>query len=144
MAEPKTWQLLGSIETCLQAITVANGYHTDAGLQVTREPAQVPDDAGTVLAVILESMRNPDDPAVRNAAQLCSVAVLAKVGTGMSDHQLKLHQLIDDIRRALANRRDVFEVGSQYPRFVEVRVIPPTEGMKWIGADVRYSAHVRH
>lgn len=143
MANPKTWELLASIATCLQAITVANGFHTDAGTAVTREPAQVPDDQGMVLAVVLESMRRPEDPAIRAVGYTVNVAVLAKVGTGMNDAQQRLHELIDDITRAMTDRRDQFQVGAQYPRFLEARVIPPAEGMKWIGADVRFSAHVR-
>lgn len=143
MANPKSWDLLAAFETCLQAITVANGFNTDAGTVVTREPAQVPDEQGSVLAVVLESMRRPEDPAIRGAGFMVNVAVLAKVGTGMNNAQQRLHELIDDIQRAMTDRRDQFPVGAQYPRFLEARVIPPAEGMKWIGADVRFSAHVR-
>lgn len=142
MGNPKTWDLVAAFVTCLQSVTVANGYHTNAGQYVTREPSQIPETQAALLAVVMESVQRPEDPAVRATHSLVTLVVIGKVSTGTSDAQLRVHELMEDIQTAFFNRRDVFPVGIQYPRFVEARVIPPVEGMKWIGAEARFTAHV--
>lgn len=142
MADPKTWDLTAAFVTCLQSVTVANGYHTNAGQYVTREPSQIPATQPALLAVAVESVQRATDPAAVRTHNLVTVIVLGKVATGMDDAQLRLHQLMADIEAAFYDRRDVFPVGIQYPRFIEARVILPVEGMKWIGAEARFTTHV--
>lgn len=36
MSEPRSIQLMQALESCLQQITTANGYYTDAGQHITR------------------------------------------------------------------------------------------------------------
>ncbi len=143
MPSPKTWDLLGACETCLQAITIANGYYTDAGGYVTREPAQVPDTQQALIVVALDTLQRAEEPALREVGRLANILVIGKVATSQDDAQLRLHELIDDIQRSFEKRHDVFPVGTQFPRFLDAQVIPPVDGMKWIGASVRFAAHVR-
>lgn len=144
MTAPRTWALLAAVETRLQSITQAAGYHTDVGTKTTREPAQIPDSAGMALAVALESVSRPEDPAVQRVGHRVQFIVAAKVGTGLTDAQQRLHELIADITTCMADRSwlATLPAGTQFPTFVEASVIPPVEGVKWIGAAVRFSCHI--
>lgn len=142
MAAPRTWTFLESLETCLQAITVANGYHTDAGGFVTREPHTIPDSQGAVIAIAIESKQPASEPGLRRTHRLVTALVFAKVATDQDNYQLRLHELMDDIERALDQKHAQFAAGTQYPVFAEAKPIPPAEGMTWIGAEVRFTAHM--
>jgi hypothetical protein len=141
---PKTWDLLGAFTIALQAIRVSDGYFTDAGAlaKCGREPKQVPAADGIALSVGLEALQRPEDPAMKRAGWLAGVVVRIRVGTDLDDAQLRLHELVDDVRQAMFNRHDVFPAGTQYPRFVEARFIPAAEGVTWVGADLLYTAHL--
>ena len=147
MTTPRTWDLLAGIEACLQQITLANGYHFDAADSVTREPHQVPDDAGMVLSVVLERIETANDDNVRNTHRLAGALIVAKIDTGMDDAQLRLHELIADINQALSvgDRSNIarFDRDIQFPKFVSTAPIYPPQGLKWIGAEIRYASHYR-
>lgn len=143
MSEPKSWLLLGAVEECMQRIRVADGFYTDAGANVTREPHQIQESgADELIAVVMDTLGS-GDPALRAIGNGVGVLVVAKVKTSLSTAQLRLHQLIEDIQRAVDGQQSRFPPGTHYPRFVEARLIPPAEGMEWIGAEVRFSAQVR-
>ena len=145
MTAPRTWDYLGSFESCLQLIQGA-GYRTTAGTKVTREPNQIPDDNGAVIAIAIEKKERASDPALKRTHRLVTVAVLAKVSTTLSDAQECLHDLLDDIEQALdanlQSRLAQFAQGSQFPAFVSAEPVPPPDGAKWVGAVVRYAGHV--
>lgn len=142
MPSPKTWDLLGAFVTCLQSVLVANGYYTDIGSYVSREPVQIPDTLAAAVGVALDSMQRVEDSAMRGG-RLVNVVIMAKVSTAQTDAQLRLHEVIDDIHRCMFDRRDVFPAGTQYPKFVDLQIVNPAEGMAWIGAHLRFAAHVR-
>lgn len=148
MADPSTLILLTAMQTCLQRIQVANGYHTDAGGFVTLEPHQVQDDPSAadyhaeLIGLVLDSKVRATDAAVVRTHRLATAVVLAKVVTTADNAQQRLHLLIDDIEQAFENRQAEFPKGYQFPVFVEAKPIPPAEGMTWIGAEVRFTSHV--
>lgn len=143
MSEPKSWLLLGAVAECMQRIRVADGFNTDAGAFVTREPHQIQqNEADELIAVVMDGLGQPD-PALARLGTQVGVVVIAKVKTSLDMAQLRLHQLVDDILRAMDSQQGNFPGGTHYPRFVEARLIPPAEGMEWIGAEVRFSAQVR-
>ena len=142
MANPKTWDFVGGFVTCLQSILVANGYFTDAGSYVTREPTQIPETQAALIAVALEGLARAADPAMRTVGRLATVVVVGKVPIDQEDAQIRLHELIDDIERCLRDQLSSFPAGTQWPQFIDAKVIPPAEGMSWIGAELRYSGHV--
>ncbi len=142
MAEPTTWQLLGDFETCLQRITTANGFHTNAGLAVTREPSRVPDSGAAVIAVALGRLDPPDQPGLARTHRKASVLIVAKVAVDDPDDQARLHDLLADITRALDGQAASFGAGRSSPSFVSATPIPPEAGVKWLGLSVIYSAHV--
>lgn len=142
MPNPKTWDLLAAFETCLQRVRTANGFYTDAGAYVTREPSQIPDTQPSLLTVVIESVQRPEETGVQHTHHLVSVVVIGKVSGERDELQLRAHELIADLEAALHDQKRAFPAGIQYPRFVEARVIPPVEGMRWIGCEARFTTHV--
>lgn len=142
---PRTWTLLEQVAAHLAGIRVDAGFRTDAGLHVTLEPAQIRDDAQLAMAVALETVAGAEMPALRTVGVLVRFGIYAKVKAGFSDAQHNLHALIADITERMADRQALLPLlpqGTQFPTFAEAQVIPPAEGMQWIGAVVRYSAHI--
>lgn len=144
MADPITWTVLESVKTRLASITLGNGYRTNAGLTVTLEPEQIPEGADdSVLAVVLDSLQKPEDPALRRIGRSAVIAIYAKLACEMDDRQRRLHDILADIDQAMANGHKDFAVGTAFPQFLDAQAIPAAEGMKWTGAVVRYSTAVR-
>lgn len=142
MADPKTWDALAAFETVLERITVANGFQTDAGQYVTREPAQIPSTEPALIAIALDSIGRATEPALLRTHRLATVLVVGKVPTAQDNAQIQLHRVIEDVERAFARRQADFPIGIQFPDFIEARPVPPAEGMTWIGVEMRYATHV--
>lgn len=141
---PLTWQLLGAMVAGLQGITIANGYLTDAGSYVTREPSQIREDQPALIAIALESLaRATAENANARSHRLATVLVVGKVPITQTDAQVRLHEIIADIERCFEGKHGTFVLGIEWPKFLDAKVIPPADGMRWIGAEVRFSAHVR-
>jgi hypothetical protein len=139
---PKTWDLVGAFVTCLEAITIADGYNTDAGLVATREPLPTPASQGIAVAVELEALGQPEDPALRTTGMLAGVAVRVRVAAGQGSAQQTLHALVEDVRRALAQKQSRFPAGTEFPKFRQAQFLPAADGMPWVGADLLYTAHI--
>ena len=144
MSTPKTWDLMLACQTCFQSISVANGYYTNAGSAVSLEPGQIAQDADMAIAVVLDSLplATSDAGRVNQAFYDAGILVFAKVSVQQADAQIRLHELIADVRKALLGKQSLFPAGIQYPRFVEARPIPPAEGMLWVGWEIRFTAQV--
>lgn len=142
MAEPTTWQLLGDVEACLQRITVANGFRTDAGLAVTREPSRVPESESAVIGLALGRLEPPDQPGLARTHRKASIAIVGKIAVDSTNDQARLHDLLDDITRAIDGQAARFGAGRALPTFVSASPIEPEPGVKWLGLTVIYSAHV--
>lgn len=143
-----TWDYLGRVVAMLGQIRVANGYRTDAGLLVTREPAQSELDDPARIVVLMDALRAPEDPAMRKIGVQIVIAIVGQVPKGLDDAQLRMHQLADDIHRCMGNRAlqvQHFAPGGEWPipQFLESSVVPPAEGLNWIGAAARYTATLR-
>lgn len=136
------WTLLTAFQTCLQRIKVADGYYTDAGLHVTLEPHQIPQSDGMAIAPAIETLAIASDAAVARSKRLATVVVICKLGSVRSDAQERLHELMDDIQHAFAQRQPDFPAGYQFPVFVDATPIAPADGMSWTGALVRFTSHI--
>lgn len=143
MADPRTWLLLADVEACLARILVANGFHTDAGLNVTREPHQNPDDGGTLIEISLAGIGKATATAVANTHRLVTISVAAMVSVTADNHQYVLHCIHADVEKAFAGEFARFGDGRVFPTFVSSVPIKPAQGMAWIGVDIRYTTHVR-
>lgn len=148
MSALHTWDYLGRVATMLGNIRIANGYHTDAGLVVTREPAQIELDDPARIVVMMDGVRAPEDPAMRKIGVQFVIAIVGQVPKSLDNTQLRMHQLNHDIHRCMADRAlqvQHFAPGGEWPipQFLESSVVPPAEGMNWIGAAARYTAALR-
>jgi hypothetical protein len=141
MTAPKTWTLLGAFVTCLEAIAVDDGFYTDAGQYVTREPEQIPEEQGALVAVVLENLRPSDAPGLKRKGRLASVVVVGKVSVALDDAQARLHELADDIEKSLDGQQAAFETGLQFPVWQSTDFIPPKDGMRWVGVEIRYTSN---
>lgn len=142
MAEPTTTTLIEAMKVCLQAIQVANGYHTNAGTNVLTELRQVPGNAQEVIHVAMAARERASDAAVSRTHRLVTVAVVAKVAASRENAQDMLLKLTDDIEQAFEQRHAAFPKGFTFPVFVDVVPVTPAEGMEWVGAQVRFTSHV--
>lgn len=144
MTSPRTWSLIQAVETCLQRIKVADGYRTNAGATVSKEPEQTPTSADeTLMTIVLDSLSRPEDPAARKVSRYAGVAIYAKVACDLDNAQRVLHDMLEDIDSAMALGIADFPVGITFPQFLDAQAIPAAEGMKWTGAVVRYRSTVR-
>ncbi len=143
MSSPLSWQLLEAVRTCLTRITPGNGYRTNAGATVELEPGQVRDDQDEFLAVVLEGMSAPLNPALRAIGRAVTVAIIAKVPSDRDNAQLRLHEIIEDVERAMQDQQSRFPQGTDFPKFASVERIPQADGLKWVGAVIRYTANTR-
>jgi hypothetical protein len=136
--------LLAAMVDCLSAITIANGYHTDAGAHVARELGQVADDAVASLTVAIARQARATDAALVRTHRLTELAVAIKVPADQDAAQARLDEAVADVERAMdpATGRAKFAVGIAFPQYVEMRPISPEAGMKWIGALVLYQTHI--
>ena len=148
MSTLHTWEYLGRVASQLGHIRTVNGYRTNAGLLVTREPEQSELDDPARIIVLLDGMRQPEDPAMRGIGLQFVVAIVGQVPKSLNNAQQRMHELADDIHRCMGNRQlqmQHFAPGGEWPipKFLESSVVPPAEGMNWTGVAARYNATVR-
>lgn len=138
----KRKQLVDAMATNLAVIRAANGYNTDAGLNVSKEAVQIPNGSGATINVRIESQQRATDEAVKSTHRLTVVRVAILVPTGIDDHEELLDQAIDDVERAMQDRQATYPAGVQNPRYLDMTPTAPEDGKKWIGAVLRYQSHV--
>lgn len=144
MAEPRTYVLLGAVRASLAQIRRSAGYQTNAGASVTLEPGQVKDDAPEFLAVFLEGVSPSADPAARALKlRTCTIAISAKVPVELENAERRLHEILEDVELAMSDQQRRYPEGTDFPRFAGVARIAPADGLKWIGAVIRYTANIR-
>lgn len=138
-----SYQVLRAAQTSLARITIANGYQTDAGAHVILEATQEPDGSDVVLVVTLHAMDGPQDQAVARLGRAMTFRVTALVPASMDARELVLHQILDDIDRAMADQQTTYPDRCSFPRFVGASRLPPAEGLPWIGVNVSFTTTVR-
>jgi hypothetical protein len=132
--------LLTAFVTRLAAITVANGYHTDAGLAlyVGETPALGPDDPTEAIALVLDD----DQPATAGAGLLIELPVMvhAVVRADREDVWLRVERIIADIKAAIETDDDRRLGGALTGPMTRgpVRAVPREDGSLALGASVEY------
>lgn len=142
--EPRTWTLLGDVERCLQAIRTGDGYFTDAGAAVTREPGPVTEDQRLVVGIRMKGLRRPEDPAARRpGGHLTGVLVEVRMAADREDAQFTLHCVVDDVDRATAGVQREINASASFPRLESVEFIESADGLPWVGADFLFTSHIK-
>lgn len=143
MADPITFQVLAAVQTVLGAIQVANGYYTDAGLSVELEPVQARDLVDPLIVVSVAGFIRPAEAAMANVARGMSIRIAALVPVTLTDAELRLHEILDDIDRAMADQQAAFPERCSFPKFVSATRLQPADGLPCIGVDVIYQTTIR-
>lgn len=138
-------QVLAATVTCLSAIRTADGYNTDAGALVTREPGQVRDDATSALSVTIGRQQRATEPALVRTHRLTDLSIVIKVPTDLDNEQARLDQAVTDVERAMdpASGAPRYPNGIAFPQFAEMRPLhPEKDSAGWIGALLLYQTHI--
>lgn len=136
--------LLAAMAAQLSNITQANGYLTDVGAAVTREPTPVlADDAAEFVTVVWSQQQRATDPALVRTHRLTRVQVIAKVPAGLDDAQDRLDAITTDIEAALEQRQSAYPVGTQHPQYQAAEpLVPQSHSNRWIGVSITYASHI--
>lgn len=142
MSSPRT-VLLEAVRDCLVRIRTVDGYSTDAGLDVTLEPAPaVAEDKNAFVTALWERQERPADPGLARAKRLTTFRVLAKVPADMDEAQGKLDLIVDDIERAMADQQFRYPVGYGFPTYVSAEPLAAEVTAGWVGVVITYTSHV--
>ncbi|MBV6799749.1 hypothetical protein [Xanthomonas euvesicatoria] len=141
MASPRE-QLRAAVGSCLQRISVANGYQTDAGASLTLEPGQVDEDANAVLTVLVAKQQRASESALTRTHRLTTLVVVVKAPAPLDTAQARLDALVADIELAMANQQFRYPPGIQFPQYVSMEPVKPEAGMSWVGALLTYQTHI--
>ncbi|CAD0339539.1 hypothetical protein CFBP498_26650 [Xanthomonas hortorum pv. vitians] len=141
MASPRE-RLRAAVGACLQRISVANGYQTDAGASFTLEPGQVDEDAAAVITVLVAKQQRASESALVRTHRLTTVVIVAKVPAPLDTAQAQLDALVSDIELAMADQQFRYPPGMQCPQYVSMEPVKPEAGMSWVGALLTYQSHI--
>ncbi|APP84434.1 hypothetical protein BI317_09865 [Xanthomonas hortorum pv. gardneri] len=141
MASPRE-SLRAAVGNCLQRISRASGYQTDAGASLTLEPGQVDEDATAVLTVLVAKQQRASESALTRTHRLTTLVIVAKVPAPLDTAQSQLDALVSDIELAMADQQFRYPHGIQFPQYVSMEPVKPEAGMSWIGALLTYQTHI--
>ncbi|WP_115562347.1 hypothetical protein [Xanthomonas arboricola] len=141
MASPRE-TLRAAVGACLQRISIADGYQTDAGATFTLEPGQVDEDATAVLTVLVAKQERPSDAALIRTHRLTTLLVVIKVPAPLDTAQARLDAAVADVERAMADQQFRYPLGMQFPQYVSMEPVKPEAGMSWVGALLTYQSHI--
>lgn len=141
MASPRE-TLRVAVGACLQRISLADGYQTDAGATFTLEPGQVDEDATAVLTVLVAKQERASDAALIRTHRLTTLVIVIKVPAPLDTAQARLDAAVADIERAMADQQFRYPPGVQFPQYVSMEPVKPEAGMSWVGALLTYQSHI--
>ncbi|RFF51730.1 hypothetical protein [Xanthomonas campestris] len=141
MASPRE-TLRVAVGACLQRISIADGYQTDAGATFTLEPGQVDEDATAVLTVLVAKQERASDAALIRTHRLTTLVIVIKVPAPLDTAQARLDAAVADIERAMADQQFRYPPGVQFPQYVSMEPVKPEAGMSWVGALLTYQSHI--
>lgn len=142
MSSPRA-ALLSAIGECLQRITVANGFNTDAGLSWTSEPGQI-DGSGdaVVLTAVIAKQRRAVDPGFARTHRDTDIAVVIKVPAALDAEQSTLDLIVTDVEAALDGQQERFPRGITFPQYQSMEPVKAPAGAGWVGAVVTFQSRI--
>lgn len=142
MASPRETMRAAMVE-CLQRIQVADGYNTDAGDDVTLEPAPVvSEEKSEFITVVWSRQARPTQPAVMRTHRLTTFDVVAKLSTTLGNAQTRLDAIVSDIEAAMADQQFRYPKGYEFPQYQSTEPLAGAVTAGWIGAVLTYSSHI--
>lgn len=143
MAEPITYQVLRAVATTLTRIRIADGYYSDAGADVRLEPHQGRDTEAAFLVVTVGAFRRPADAGQARTGRDMEIRIAARVPAAMNEAELRLHEILEDIDRAMADQQAAYPERCSFPQYVDSQALAPADGLAWVGVDVTYQTTIR-
>lgn len=144
MADARTWSIIGALAAQLSTITVANGYLTDAGLNVWTTDHQRPSADALGLMIYSESIVGPGLDRERAGKPVRDFGMLVEsaIGTDLDDAQQQIHAIIEDVEtciEALA-RQPLALPGLTSLHVTDVAILDRPEGAAVIAMQARIVA----
>lgn len=105
MAKPsRTWAIIQAIAAQLALITVANGYNTDAGLNIWTTDGQRTDDDALGIMIYSEAITGPgiDVERPKKAVREIGLLLECSITTDLDTAQPLIHNVIEDIEACIA------------------------------------------
>lgn len=145
MANPsKTWSIILALQAQLQAITVANGYLTDAGTNVWVTDGQRPETDALGLMIYSEAITGTPDQRPGKPVRSLSLLIEFAITSDIDNAQAQAHAVIEDIENcmdAYAKAQFAKPGRSVTPmRVVDVAILDRPEGEPVIAGNVRVTA----
>jgi len=137
-------ELLAATEAALRRILMANGYNTDAGLHVTREPAPaLAEDDAEFITVLWDQQERASEPSLQRTHRLTTISVVGKISARITEAQARLDALISDIEQAMADQQFRYPAGIQHPVYqVAKPLLPKQLNEGWVGVSITYTSHI--
>jgi hypothetical protein len=136
----KRQSIIGALRTRLEAITVDNGFQTDAGARIYtgQAPSQGPDEPTAALAIVAG-----DDSTGHQGEHVVvtwPLQVVALVKADVDEPLLALEAVVADIKTAveLADRTFGGLLVARGLTRGNTRVLPREDGSEYVGASVEY------
>jgi hypothetical protein len=134
--------LLSAMADCLKRIKKADGYNTNAGLKVTREPAPKLAHDDEFLTVVWSAQARPQDPAASTTKRLTTVDVVAKVPAALPKAQETLDEIVSDIELAMADQSFRYPAGYQVPQYQGAAPLRDGPAAGWVAVAITYTSHI--
>lgn len=144
MSDPITWTLMLFIEACLNNITTANGYHTNAGDKVILEVYSLDEETDEFPALrVVED--DADESASGNGYADNDVRIVIEsyqLNHQSDDAQLNGHKIRQDIKKAIPKKSKDMPVGIGSLVITSARLIQPRDGFPFLVTQVALRARL--
>lgn len=143
MASPRQILLAATVD-CLREILQASGYRTDAGHDVTDEPAPAAADEkpDPFLSAVWIRQERATDPAVIRTHRLTTFRVVGRLPASMSNAQERVDALTADVERALDGRPEQWPAGYSSPVYVSAEPLAAQPEAGYVGVAITYTSHI--
>ncbi len=101
----RTWAIITALAAQLATITVANGYLTDAGLNIWTTDNQRPVTEALGIMIYSESITGGglDNERPNKAVRQIGLLLECAIGTDIDTAQQQIHNVIEDVEQCMAN-----------------------------------------
>lgn len=146
MANPsRSWAIIQALAIQLATITVANGYNTDAGLNIWTSEGQRPDTDALGIMIYSEAITGPgiDVERPRKAVRDIGLLLECSITSDLDNAQPQIHNVIEDIEACIADYATGYlSAGrpSNSMHLTDVAILDRPEGMAVVAMNARVSA----
>ena len=134
---------LAAFKACLERITKANGFQTDAGKLFSLEPAPaLAEDEAAFITAVWSRQAVPTNPARLRTSRLTTVDVVAKLPSTYANAQEIVDLVVEDIEAAFAGQHARFPVGYDFPQYQSAVPLPAAAAAGFCGVVVTYAGHI--